>query len=116
MRATHICLAALLSASLLVPAAALAFTIENGGGSRGGAGAAAVPQFDLEEQARSFRTPSFDTSSPKGHEFQTPFGKGTFHFGMQPGLSPFTSDFRAQQDRRHYERMLAPPGLQHRFD
>ena len=103
--------------------AAHAFTLENGSGT-GGANMAATPQFDIEEQARQFRKGQFDTSTsatPNGvREIQTPFGKGTLQFGVTAGPtfgSPLGFNAgRAAADRRYLDRMVAPPGLQHRYD
>jgi len=124
---------ALTWALVVSPLPALAFSIVTPDGSSQGSSPPAgsyatpyaTPQFDLEEQMRQFRTE--DGGRRVGdavREFDTPFGKGKVEFGVgrdygmfgSPfGFSGFNS-FRAQQDRRHMDRMLAPPGLQHQYD
>ena len=112
LRPTHLCLAIFASAVLFVPPAAHAFTFENGRGKSD-----ATPQFDIEEQARNFRTRDLGAAFSDGkRDIETPFGKGTLQFGVQQNNSLFGSGFRSQEDRRHMDRMLAPPGLQHNYD
>lgn len=127
------CLALVLVMTGAPPAGAFSIVTPDGA-SQGGSPPAGghstpytgVPQFDIEEQMRQFRTDKSGTS-PAGsaiREFDTPFGKGTVHFGVQRDYGMFgrpfgfggASGFRAQEDRRHMNRMLAPPGLQHQYD
>ncbi len=106
-----------MSALLAAPAAqAFTFVDPSGSGKDGG-----VPQFNIEEHTRQFR--SGDPAASPGaaiREFQTPWGKGQVQFGVQNGPvfgSPFgSSSFRAQEDRRHMDRMLSAPGLQHQYE
>ena len=100
---------------MLSPPAARAFTLENDP-------AKSIPKFDFDEQLRQFRSAPLDTSSPAKKGVETPFG--TLQFGVQrngsPFMSPYGSQFGASNsgnaDRRHYERMFAPPHKQHLYD
>jgi hypothetical protein len=86
---------------------AQAFTFQDSKGNT-------IPKFDLEEQARQYRAPAIDTTTP-ANKMETPFG--TLQFGVQrnsPFASPWSSTGNA--DRRHYERMFAPPARQHEYD
>jgi hypothetical protein len=98
---------------LLGMPAAHAFTFESNSGANGG-----EQKFDIEEQARNFKKQ--DEKSALGaatRDVQTPWGKGTLQFGVQQNATPFGSGFGATTvDRSHLDKMLAPPGLQHRFD
>lgn len=51
----------------------------------------ALPKFDLEEQAKNFRTGGTDKLPTGKHEFDTFLGKGSFEFGLQQGPSYFGS-------------------------
>jgi hypothetical protein len=106
--------ASVVSGAMLAPPAAHAFTFEDGKGNQ-------IPKFDLEEQTRHFRTPQLDTSTIDKRGIETPLG--TLQFGVQRNApmfgSPFGSDFGSNSgnaDRRHYERLFAPPGKQHLYD
>ena len=74
------------------------------------AGDTTVPQFNLEEQAKQFRSGSGADGSNK---FSTPLGSGKLEFGVQqaptsnlfPGFGP-TPGHRA--GRPDFERMLTP--------
>jgi hypothetical protein len=111
------------AAASLLALPAGAFTFEN----KDVPGAGALPKFDIEEQAKNFRS-SRDSGSPATkREFQTPFGKGWLHFDIQqrspsnfgPSLGPafgFGSSFESRATRRDFDRMLEAPGLQHRYD
>ena len=98
--------------ALLTQAGAWAFTLEND--------PAKLPKFDFDEQLRQFRnTPQLDTSAANKKGVETPFG--TLQFGVQRNTSPFSSSFggwsnSGNADRRHYERMFAPPHKQHLYD
>jgi hypothetical protein len=124
LRPIPLCVAIVLSGMLFAPSAVHAFTLEGGKGGTGGANMAATPQFDIEEQAKQFRKGQFDTSTSSTpgstREIQTPFGKGTLQFGVTAGPtfgSPLGFNAgRAAADRRYLDRMVAPPGLQHRYD
>ncbi len=118
-------IAGLLAAVAAAPAAqAFTFVDPNGTPSSGGSAghsATTVPKFDIEEHTRQFRSGNAGAATPGTaiREFETPLGKGTVHFGVQQNSafgSPFSSGFRAQEDRRHMDRMLSAPGLQHRYD
>ena len=117
LRPIPLCVAVALSGMAFAPSAN-AFTLENG------KGASLTPEFDIEEQARQFRKGQLDTSTstsaPATREIETPFGKGTLQFGVTSGPtfgSPFGfNSSRAAADRRYLDRMVAPPGLQHRYD
>lgn len=95
----HIGAVLLLAGVLFTPGAVSAFTIDDGSGGR-----TEIPKFNIEEQARQFRTP--DAGAAAGmKEFDTPVGK--LQFGVQRG-GPFDSGLRAEEDRRHFDRMLTP--------
>jgi len=102
-----LCSGVLMIGVMLAPTAAPAFTFEDGGDKW-------APKFDIEEQARQFSTPNADASAVGKRSFETPIG--TMQFGVQrvaPGYgSPYGPSFdsrvRAQQDRRHLDRMLTP--------
>jgi hypothetical protein len=115
------------AASVLASPAARAFTMENGdtkgtasGGSTGGASAFAVPKWDLEEQARQFRSGSTAAPAAGTNQFTTPLGNGTVQFGVQQNnfgssMSP-TFGSQSGATRQNFDRLLAPPGLQHLYD
>ena len=94
------------TAAMLVMPAAHAFTIDDGTG-RGG-----KPKFDIEEQARNFRTPGVDLSTPGRNSTETPFGK--FHFSTGSTRGAFDVDSRLR-NRRDYERMFAPDSMRDRY-
>jgi hypothetical protein len=94
---------------------ALAFTIENKDGSAGGL--YAVPKFDLEEQARNFRTTSPEGAAGAKRDFDTPVGKGTLQFGVQqrpagfgfgPSFGPVPG---TRAGRADFDRMVTPENL-----
>ena len=99
---------------MLTPASAYAFTFQDGQGNK-------IPQFDLEEQARQFRTPD-PSASAAAKAVETPFGK--LEFGVQqrgtPMFgSPFAPSFGSgtgNADRRHYERLFAPDAMKSLYD
>jgi hypothetical protein len=108
-----------LSAWVLTAPAAQAFTFENK--DQDGAGAYAVPKFDLEEQARNFRSGGAGTATPGKTDFDTPLGKGTMQFGAQQGSafgsgmgfgsSSFGPSNGSRAGRADFERMVTPDGL-----
>ena len=106
--------AAFAAVALLAPPVAHGFTFEDGN-----KGSTSIPKFDLEEQAKQFRTPQLDASSTAKREFDTPLGK--LQFGVQERNSmfgygsPLSSGFGASSgnsDRRHLDRMFTPEYLQ----
>jgi hypothetical protein len=115
IRLSLFCALSLVTAALITPPAH-AFTMENDP-------AKAIPNFDFDDQLRQFRnTPQLDTSTANKKGVETPFG--TLQFGVQRNTSPFSSPFGSgfgasnsgNADRRHYERMFAPPHRQHEYD
>ena len=114
-RLSLFCICSLVTGAMLAPPAAHAFTLENDP-------AKTPPKFDLDEQLRLSRTPQLDTSAAGKKGMDTPFG--TLQFGVQRNVSPFSSPYGSNfgasnsgnADRRHYERMFAPPHKQHLYD
>jgi hypothetical protein len=101
-------------AVILTTPVAQAFTMVDPNGTDA---AGAVPKFDLEEQTRHFRSGDGSGTGTAIREFKTPMGNGTVNFGIQRDNRMFgSSGFRAQDDRRHMDRMLSAPGLQHQYD
>jgi long-subunit fatty acid transport protein len=108
------------AAASLLASPAGAFTIEN----KDVSGTGLVPKFDIEEQAKSFRSSrDSDSSAAK----QIPLGNGWLQFDVQqrassnfgPSFSSpfgFGSSFDSRWTRREYDRLLEAPGLQHRYD
>ena len=105
----------LVTGAMLAAPAAHAFTLENDPTKT-------PPKFDLDEQLRLSRTPQLDTSIAGKKGMETPFG--TLQFGVQRNVSPFSTPYGpsfggsafGNSDRRHYERMFAPPHKQHQYD
>lgn len=109
------------AAIVLAAPAAHAFTMEN----RDASGGYQVPQFDLGEQSKQFRKDGTDTTPSAGkNNFSTPFGPGTFEFGVRQGDSmtfgsPFNSgpgswsgsSFGSSATRQDFERMVTPENL-----
>ena len=98
-----------LAGAMLAPQAAGGFTVEDGSPDPW------TPKFNLEEQARQFSTPGGgDTATGGIKKFDTPIG--SLHFGVGRDASGFGSPFsrsfdstaRAQDDRRHLNRMFTP--------
>jgi hypothetical protein len=109
----------MIAAANLLASPAGAFTFEN----KDGAGV--LPNFDIEEQAKNFRSGRDSAANERG--VQVPFGNGWLQFDVQsrspsnfgPGFgSPFGfgSSFDSRATRREYDRLLEAPGLQHRYD
>ncbi|MEI8152288.1 MAG: hypothetical protein WCG92_11890 [Hyphomicrobiales bacterium] len=96
-----------------VAPAAHAFTVEN----KDAAGQYAVPKFDLEEQAKSFRKDGSGGAAGGTGLYETPFAGGKLQLGVTqgpssgfgsvfaPGLGPDNSS----ASRQHMNRMLSPP-------
>ena len=109
-----LCLGAVAAAWVLTGPAAQAFTFENK--DQDGAGAYAVPKFDIEEQARNFRSGGTGTATPGKTDFDTPLGKGTMQFGVQQGPSfcsgmGFGAVNGSRAGRADFERMVTPDSL-----
>jgi hypothetical protein len=117
----------MIAAASLLASPAGAFTIEN----KDVTGAGVLPNFDIEEQAKSFRSGRDGVSSANKPGFQMPLGNGWLQFDVQqrassnfgpsfgPSLSSpfgFGSNFDSRMSRREYDRLLEAPGLQHRYD
>ena len=108
IRLTQIALGVCTLAWIVGAPGAHAFTFQDAPG--GGQGQYAVPKFDLEEQAKQFRSGSGSKDSDK---WSTPVGNGKLQFGVQqnpqsnffPGFGP-TPGHRA--GRADFERMLTP--------
>jgi hypothetical protein len=103
-------IAILAAGAVLSSTAVHAFTLE------GDAGNAGAPKFDIEEQSRNFRTGDSDMSAIGKSAVDTPFGK--LQFGVQRETPMFGSAFgsnSAIEDRRHFNRMLAPPTSLERY-
>ena len=105
-----------LTAGLLAAPAAHAFTFEN----KDAADKYTLPKFDLEEQARNFRSggDALPGSGAK-REFDTPLGKGTLQFGVQQSPSYFGSGFgpgsspayESRKSREDFERLFVPQNM-----
>jgi hypothetical protein len=112
------------AASVVAAPPAYAFTMENGDGTSsapsGGTGSnfQQAPKWDLEEQAKQFQNGSTASAAAGKNQFSTPFGNGTVQFGVQQHNFSTTPTFGAQSGatRQNFDRMLAPPGLQHLYD
>ena len=114
------------AAWLLAGAAANGFTIENKeageGGTRFTGGPYAAPKFDIEEQARNFRSGGSSIASPGNKtDFSTPLGNGSVTYGVQQG-SAFGSSMGfgpgslgpvsgSRANRADFERMVTPDNL-----
>ena len=115
------------AAWLLAAPGAHAFTVENrdAGDSTGtgftGTSPYSAPKFDIEEQAKNFRSggTSLTAPGPKA-DFSTPYGSGSMTFGVQQGSafggSGFgtsgTSSFTGSRvNRADFERMVTPDSL-----
>lgn len=103
----------LLGAAFVAPPAT-AFTFEDGKGNT-------VPKFDLDEQARQFRSkPELDLAPSDKKGVVTPFGN--LQFGVDRsssafGSSPFGSSMFggvSDANRKHYDRMFSHENLQGR--
>jgi hypothetical protein len=99
------------AAFILAAPAAQAFTFENK--DQDGAGAYAVPKFDIQEQARNFRSGGAATTPGKS-ELDTPVGKLQFGvqqgpaFGSGLGFGPMSG---SRAGRADFERMVTPDSL-----
>jgi hypothetical protein len=108
-------IAVLAAGAALAATAAHAFTFEDGAGTSG------TPKFNIEEQSSQFRKGDLDMSAIGKSAVDTPFGK--LQFGVQRETPMFGSPFgpafgssSAAQDRRHFDRMLAPPTSRERYE
>jgi hypothetical protein len=108
--------ALLMLAALLVLAApaAQAFTL-GGEAANGSSKNYEVPKFDLEEQARNFRSGGSGTASGRT-DYNTPIGnmqfgvqQGPSRFGFGPGGMGPASGSRA--NRADFERMVTPENM-----
>jgi hypothetical protein len=104
-----------LAAILMFAAPAQAFTL--GGEAAGNRSNYEVPKFDLEEQAKNFRSGGSTSTTPGKTDFNTPLGKGTMEFGVQQrpafgfgpgGMGPATG---SRANRMDFERMVTPENL-----
>ena len=103
----------LLGAAFVAPPAT-AFTFEDGKGNT-------VPKFDLDEQARQFRSkPDLDVSTGDKKGLATPFGslqlgvdRNRSAFGSSPFGSPMFGGV-SDANRQHYDRMFSHENLQGR--
>jgi hypothetical protein len=109
----HAHLGAFAAVLIFAAPAAQAFTL--GGEAAGNRNNYEVPKFDLEEQAKNFRTGGSTSTTPGKTDFNTPFGKGTMEFGVQQrpssafgpgGLGP-----GSRVNRMDFERMVTPENL-----
>src|SRR5689334_20982668 len=106
------------AAWLLAAPGAHAFTVENRDAGDGtgtgftGANPYAAPKFDIEEQAKNFRSPGSSITAPGPKtDFSTPYGSGSVQFGVQPGGAAFgpggtTSFSGSRANRMDFERMV----------
>ena len=107
-----LCFGAVAAVWVLTAPAALAFTFENK--DQDGAGAYAVPKFDLQEQARQFSRSGSGATTPGKTDFDTPIGKMQFGvqqgpaFGSGMGFGPTTG---SRAGRADFERMVTPDSL-----
>ena len=107
-----LCFGAVAAVWVLAAPAAQAFTFENR--EVDGAGAYAVPKFDLQEQARQFSRGGSGTATPGKTDFDTPIGKMQFGvqqgpaFGSGMGFGPATG---SRAGRADFERMVTPDSL-----
>ena len=108
-------IAVLVAGAMLAAATSHAFTLDDGTGK------SATPKFDIEEQSSKFRKGDLDMSAIGKNAVETPFGQ--LQFGVQRETPMFGSPFgstlgssSAAQDRRHFDRMLAPPTSRDRYE
>jgi hypothetical protein len=114
------------AAWLLAAPGAHAFTVENrdaGDGAASGFSGSpyAPPKFDIEEQAKNFRSGGTSLSAPGPKtDFSTPYGSGSMTFGVQQGSAFGGSGFGAgstnsfsgsRVNRMDFERMVTPDNL-----
>ena len=109
-------LAAVLAlAALLMLAAPAAHAFTLGGEAAGSNKNYEVPKFDLEEQAKNFRSGNSGGTTPSKTEFNTPIG--TMQFGVQQGprsafgpgsMGPAPG---SRVNRADFERMVTPDNL-----
>ncbi|MBM3529592.1 MAG: hypothetical protein FJX62_16000 [Alphaproteobacteria bacterium] len=101
LRAARLCVA-VLAAGVLLAQPASAFTVEGGDTNW-------APKFNLEEQARQFRSPN-SNALPDTRDGGS--SRSGLYFGVDRNTSPFNSPFglenRSRMDRQHYDRMFDP--------
>ncbi len=93
------------AATVLAVPAAHAFTMQDGSG-----GGTTAPKFDLEEQARQFRTPDASAFTGNAQKFELPNG-GTLQFSTRSDPmfgSPFGFSGSSAADRQYMNRMFDP--------
>jgi hypothetical protein len=107
-------LGALAALLMLTAPSARAFTL--GGEVAGGNKNYEVPKFDLEEQAKNFRSGGSGGNTPGKTQFDTPVG--TMQFGVQQGPSRFGfgpgslgPSSGSRVNRMDFERMVTPDNL-----
>jgi hypothetical protein len=107
-------LGALATAIMLAAPAAHAFTL--GGEAANSNSNYEVPKFDLEEQAKNFKSGGSGGTTPGKTEFNTPVG--TMQFGVQQGPSRFGfgpgnlgPSSGSRVNRMDFERMVTPDNL-----
>lgn len=113
VRLPYSLLGAAVSALVLAAPPAHAFTVEN----KDAAGQYAVPKFDLEEQAKTFRKDGGGSATGGNGVYETPFAGGKLQFGVTQGPSSnFSSPFapglgpdNSRAQRQHFNRMLSAP-------
>lgn len=114
IRPNHALLGILAAVFALTTSSAQAFTL-GGEAANGTKGGYEVPQFDLEEQARNFRSGGSTGMAPGRTDFNTPFGKGTMEFGARQGPSsafgPGSLGPGSRVNRMDFERMVTPENL-----
>ena len=118
IRLKHAHLGILAAVLTLAAPAAQAFTL-GGEAANGTNSGYEVPKFDLEEQAKNFRTGGSTSTTPGKTDFNTPLGKGTMEFGVRQGpssafgfgpgsLGPVSG---SRANRMDFERMVTPENM-----
>lgn len=96
LRAAWLCAAALAVGVLTVQPAS-AFTVEGGDTNW-------APNFNLEEQARQFRSPNSNALP----DMRDGNARSGFYFGAERNASPFGLESRSRLGRQHFDRMFDP--------
>jgi hypothetical protein len=90
--------------ALLGSPLAHAFTMENNQADQ--------PKFDLEDQMKQFRTGQATGSTGSSSSlYQTPFGSGTLHFGVQQGQGAYSSFSGPRVTRDDFNRVVTPENM-----
>jgi hypothetical protein len=116
IRLKHAHLGALAAILMFAAPAAQAFTL-GGEAANGTSNNYEVPKFDLEEQAKNFRSGGSTSTTPGKTDFNTPLGKGTMEFGVRQGPSSafgpggFGPATGSRANRMDFERMVTPENL-----